>query len=248
MSLPWFVAGLCGVPSAAERISSWGKAAIRSSRPSASNRPSSLATRTSRPMNAITRSMVRVIAMGSPPARPGARDLLGSKALRTDPTRLGDVDRDTIRTGVLHLDVAVALGATVVVAGHAKRLVDVVAAGRVRGGEPLGGVVQVVHLEAEVMDAGPALATLDSGDLVVLELQDGEVDVAVGEVVAARVGILDAADLLQTEHVDIELGGCVGVLGRNRDVPDLRHGWPPRACRIAYRYAVDRVECPGRPT
>src|SRR5215813_2559625 len=223
MSLPWFVVGLYGVPSAAERISSGGNAKIRRSRPSASNRRSSLATRTSRPMNAVTRSMVRVIAMGNPPCAT-ARDLLGPEGLRTDPAGLGDVDRHTIGAGVLHLDVAVALGAAVVVPAHAERLVDVVAARRVGGGEPLGGVVEVVDLEAKVVDAGPVLATLGPGDFVVLEFQDGEVDIAIGEVVAARVRIVDTADLLQAEHVDVELGGRIGVLGRNRDVPDLRHG------------------------
>src|SRR5206468_4011524 len=155
--------------------------------------------------------------------RHGRRPLLGSKVRRADPARLGDVDGDAVGAAVLHLDVAVALCAAGV-AAHAERLVDVVAARRVRGGEPLGGVVEIVDLEAEVMDAGPVLAPLDAGHLVVLELEDGEVDLAVGQVVAAGVRIVDAADLLQSEHVDVELRGRVGILRGQRDVPDLRHG------------------------
>src|SRR5262249_35489667 len=187
MSLPWFVAGLCGVPSAADRISSGGRAAIRRSRPSASNRPSSLATRTSRPMNAITRSIVSVMAMAVPS---WGRSLLGANRLRTDPAGLRHVHRDAIGARVLDLDVAIALLTGDVRAAPAERLGDVVAARRVGAGEPLGGVVEIVHLEAEVMDPGPLLATFDAGHLVVLELEDGEVDVAVGQVVAGRVRVV----------------------------------------------------------
>jgi len=38
------------------------------------------------------------------------------------------------------------------------------------GRQPVGDVLQVVHLEAEVMDARPVLSALDASDLVVLEL------------------------------------------------------------------------------
>src|SRR5262249_1369568 len=60
--------------------------------------------------------------------------------------------------------------------------------------------------------------------LVVLELEDGEVEVAVAQVEPARVRAVDLRDLLHAEHVDVEAGRFVGVLGRQRDVLDLRHG------------------------
>jgi len=134
------------------------------------------------------------------------------------------------------------------VAAHAERRVDVVAPRRAGVREPLGDVLEAVHLEAEVVDAGPVLAALDAGHRVVLELQDGQVEVAVGEVVAAGVRIVDPADLLHAEHVDVELCRRLGILRGQRDVLDLRHGSssPRGTCRIAYRGGADRVECPGR--
>ena len=69
---------LDSVPSAEERISSGAGTAIRRSSPSASKSPSSRATSTSRPLNAITRSMVSCIArlLGSrDPGRPLAASL-----------------------------------------------------------------------------------------------------------------------------------------------------------------------------
>jgi len=55
-------------------------------------------------------------------------------------------------------------------------------------------------LKADVMDAGEALAALAAGRRIVLETEDGEVDVAVGEEDAARPGIVDLADFL---HADV---------------------------------------------
>jgi len=65
-------------------------------------------------------------------------------------------------------------------------LVDVVAGRRPGGLQPLGDRFQALDLEADVVDAAPALAALDAGDGVVLEVEDGEVDVAVAQVVAPR--------------------------------------------------------------
>jgi len=55
-------------------------------------------------------------------------------------------------------------------------------------------------------------------------VEDGEVDVAVGEVVALGAHAVDLADLFQSEHLDVELRGLVDVLARDGDVLDLRHG------------------------
>src|SRR5207247_2333497 len=89
------------------------------------------------------------------------------------------------------------------------------------GGKPLGDRLEVVHLEPDVMDAGEALAPLGPGHGVVLELEDGQVEIAVAQVVPAGVRVLDPPDLLHAEHVDIELRGLVGVLGGHRNVLDL---------------------------
>src|SRR5215813_683112 len=137
-----------------------------------------------------------------------------------DPARFRDLDHDVVGTAVLHLYVGVPLLAV----PDAQGLVDVVARLRAGGGEALGDRLQAVDLEADVMDAAPALAPLHPRGLVVLELEDGEVEVAVAQVEPARIRAVDLRDLLHAEHVDVEAGRLVGVLGRQRDVLDLRHG------------------------
>src|SRR5262249_18558888 len=149
----------------------------------------------------------------------GRDDVLRTEAGGADPAGLGDVEHHVVRTAVLHLDVGLVLALA-----HTERLVDVVPRLRPGGREPLGNRLEVVDLEPDVMDAGEALAPLGSGHRVVLELQNGEVEIAVAQVVPAGVRILDPPDLLHPEHVDIELRGLVGVLGRQRNVLDLGHG------------------------
>ena len=63
-----------------------------------------------------------------------------------------------------------------------------------------------------MVDPAPLLAALGAGDRVVLELEDGQVEVAVTQVVAAGTWAVDLAHLLQAEHVDIEPGGLIHVL------------------------------------
>src|SRR5262249_15617948 len=74
------------------------------------------------------------------------------------------------------------------------------------------------------MDAAPALSTLDSCYRIVLEVENCEIDVAVTQVIASRARTVDPGDLLHPEHVDVELGRLVDVLGREGDVLDLGHG------------------------
>src|SRR5262245_5870932 len=95
-----------------------------------------------------------------------------------DPARLRDIDHDVVGAAVLHLHVGVALLAV----PDAQGLVDVVARLRAGGGEALGNRLEAVDLEADVMDAAPALAALHSRGLVGLELEDSEVEIAVAEV------------------------------------------------------------------
>src|SRR5258705_4621354 len=138
---------------------------------------------------------------------------------RADPTRLGDIDGDPVRADVLHLDIGEAAGAA-----HTERGVDVIAPLGADGGELLGDALEALDLEAEVVDAGPVLAALDTRHHVVLELEDGQVELAVGEEVSAGVRVVDLADLLHPEHVHVELRGGVGIGGGQRDVLDLAHG------------------------
>ena len=62
-----------------------------------------------------------------------------------------------------------------------------------RGAEPAvgkarGDLVQALHLKADVVDAAEVLAALGAGHGVVLEVQDGQIEVAVAQVVAAGAG------------------------------------------------------------
>src|SRR5439155_10555753 len=68
---------------------------------------------------------------------------------------------------------------------------------------------------------------LGSGHLIVLEVEDRQVEIAVAEVVARGAGAVHPGDLLHAEDVDVELRGLVHVLGRDGDVLDLRHGLSP---------------------
>src|SRR5256884_4698709 len=137
-----------------------------------------------------------------------------------DPARLRDVEDDPIRAAVLHLDVAAMAAAL----SHPERLVDVVAERRAGLCQLLGNGLEALDLEADVVDATVALATLDPGHLVVLEVEDRQVEVAVAQVVARGTRAVDPGDLLHAEHLDVELRGLLHVLGRDGDVLDLRHG------------------------
>src|SRR5262249_23011273 len=135
---------------------------------------------------------------------------LDVEAGRTNPASLRHVHHDAVGTAVLHLDVAVTLAAV----SHPERRVHVVARRGPGRAEPLGDRLQALDLEADVVDATPILSTLDTSDRVVLEVEDGEVDIAVTQVVASRARTVDPGDLLHPEHVDVELGGLLDVLGR----------------------------------
>src|SRR5579859_6912793 len=75
-----------------------------------------------------------------------------------------------------------------------------------------------------MVDAAPLLAALSASHGVALEVEDRQVEVAVAQVIAACAGAVDFADFLQAEHVDVEAGGRIHVLGGDGDMFDLRHG------------------------
>src|SRR5438046_5317821 len=156
-------------------------------------------------------------------ARADARDerramgVLPKKAL-ADPARLRDVEHDAVGARVLHLDVVLALAV-----GHAERLLDIHATRGAGGRELVGDGRHVFDLEADVVDAREALAALDARRLIVLEAQDGEVDVSVAEEAARGPGIVDLAHLLHPEDFDVELRGPLDVVRSDGDVLELGH-------------------------
>src|SRR5438105_8046285 len=122
---------------------------------------------------------------------------------RAEPASLRHIEHDAVRSGPLHLDVALCARP------DAERLLDVVTAARPCCGEPLRDRLEALYLKADVVDAGEVLAALAAGRRIVLEIEDGEVDVAVGEEDAARPRIVDLADFLHAERLDVELRGLL---------------------------------------
>src|SRR3989454_1571556 len=140
-----------------------------------------------------------------------------------NPAGLRDVDRHSVGAAVLHLDVGIPMAGV----ADAEGLVDVLTGRRTGGLQPLGDRFQAFHLKADVMDAAPVLAALDASHRVVLEVEDRQIEVAVAQVVTPGARTVDLRDLLHAEHLDVELGRLVHVLGREGDVLDLRHGVSP---------------------
>src|SRR5262249_40138474 len=121
--------------------------------------------------------------------------------------RLRHVKHDAVRSGPFHLHVPLSLRP------DAKRLLNVVTAARPRGGELFRDRVDALDLKADVVDARESFPALDASGHVVLEVEDGEIDVAVREENTARPGVVDLADFLHAERLDVELRGLLDVLG-----------------------------------
>src|SRR5262249_15220940 len=98
------------------------------------------------------------------PPRPNAQ--LVTERGRAEPARLRHIEHDAVRSGPLHLDVALCTRP------DAERLLDVVTAARPRCGEPLRDRLEALDLKADVVDAGEVLAALAARRRVVLEIQD----------------------------------------------------------------------------
>src|SRR5262252_4739304 len=95
------------------------------------------------------------------------------------PARLGDVNHDPIRTAVLDLDVAVRLTPV----AHAQRLVYIIARLRTSFCQFFGDRLQAFYLEANMVDATPLFAAFDPSHRVALEIEDGQINISVAEVV-----------------------------------------------------------------
>src|SRR5262245_6899286 len=85
----------------------------------------------------------------------------------------------------------------------------------------------VFDFKAEVVDAGPSELALCLGGLVVCELEDSEVHVAVAQVIALGSWSVDFTYLLQAEALDVKLCRRFQVPRSDRDVANSCHCLPP---------------------
>src|SRR5215813_13724653 len=142
-----------------------------------------------------------------------ARLLLGA-----EPAVLGQVDGHAVGPAELDLDVTALrhLLCSRVWTMHRTRLFD-----------PCSRLFHVLDFEAEVVDAGPPERALCLGGLVVFELEDSEVHVAVAQVVALGSRSVNFTYLLQPEALDVKLCRRLQVSRSDCDVPNSCHCLPP---------------------
>ncbi len=97
--------------------------------------------------------------------------------------------------------------------------------------ELVRGGVEVFDLKAEMVDAAEIGAVrADVGVLLGLEVEDREIDVAVGQKHrTARV----AANFAHAERLLVKGGGLCRILGRQSDMLDSGHVFPPCSARTA---------------
>src|SRR5438132_12730888 len=108
-----------------------------------------------------------------------------------------------------------------------ERLVDVVTRLRTSFGQLFRNRLQAFHLETDVVDATVVFAAFRTRNHVILEIEDGQVDVPITEIVAAGTRAIDLGNFFHAEHVDIKLGRGVDILGREGNVLDLWHDTSP---------------------
>src|SRR3984893_246896 len=158
------------------------------------------------------------------------------------PAGVRNVDHHTVGAGPFHLKFAVASASYF----HIEPLffLEALPLGAL---QLRGGLIEVLDLEAEMMDAAVVRPIgADIGTFLRLPVQDRQVDVAVGQKHGAVRG---TPDLLHPESVPVEGGDLCGLLCRQRDVFDSRHG---------FLLASSKPECacsgfrarprPGRPS
>src|SRR5262249_28241026 len=113
-----------------------------------------------------------------------------------------------IRTAVLDLDIAVLLTTM----PYAQRLIHIIAGLRTGFRQLRGDRLEAFHLEANMVNATPLFAALGPSHRVALEVEDGQIDIAVAEVVPLRARPIELGNLFHAEHFDIELGGLIYIL------------------------------------
>ena len=86
---------------------------------------------------------------------------------------------------------------------EAKRDIDVIARLRHSPTQLCCRLIEAVHLEADVMDATPTLSALRTREGVVLEAEDGDIDVVIGEILAGVTLVLQFLHHLQPEALNV---------------------------------------------
>src|SRR3954464_4271143 len=129
-----------------------------------------------------------------------------------DPAFLREIEDHAVGILVLHFEVRIFLAL-------AEREEELAA----RGLDPFPGLVEIVHLEAEMVRADEARRILEAGAALALVLEEREIDDAVAEVDGrAHVDVL-LADALELEHALVEARRALEILHHHGDVPQLCH-------------------------
>src|SRR6185295_12109985 len=113
----------------------------------------------------------------------------------------------------------------------------------------LAVLLQIVDDEAHVVDAVEVLAALVAGRVVGVELEEREVDHAVGEREAVAIRRLDIVHFLEAEGLLVELGGGLELRHRDGDVAQLgshRFSGSYVFSNTAKRLALASKPAPGR--
>src|SRR4051812_40429399 len=138
---------------------------------------------------------------------------IGALFRSPDPAFLREIEDHAVGILVLHLEVRIFL----VLAESEEEL----AAG---GLDAFLRLLEIVHLEAEMVRAHEARRVLEPGAALALVLEQRQVDHAVAEIDGrAHVDVL-LADALELEHALVEARRALQILHHDRDVPQLRHG------------------------
>src|SRR5216683_4005606 len=157
-----------------------------------------------------------------------------SRSVSAFPASVRDVDDDAVGASPFLLEIGVAAGP------HHR--VDVVLGGQplaARAFDLLAGRVEVVDLEAEMVNAGEVWSVrAHVGRLLALSGEDRNVDMAVGQK-DRTIGA--APQLLEAERRFVELGDFRRLLGRQRDVLDACHGLPPMSISSSPRKRESRA-------
>src|SRR5262249_5590121 len=103
-----------------------------------------------------------------------------------------------------------------------------------------GDCLQAFHLEANMVNTTPLFAALGPSHRVALEVEDGQIDIAVAEVVPLRARPVELGNFFHAEHFDIVLGGLIYILRRDGNVLNLWHGVSPVSVGLRW------VSCRGK--
>src|SRR5688572_6857794 len=153
-----------------------------------------------------------LVELRQPALRVGVRDVVRRPRLllRTGPAVRGDVEDDAVEVGVLDL-----VAVRIVRIAHDPGRADVA--------RDLALLDHVVDPEADMVDADEVHAGALRG-LVALEVEDGEVDHAVGQEHALGQRAVELHDFLQPDRLLVEFGGLPRILYAESDVTNATSG------------------------